>query len=188
MLKSGTTEAGAEAALSHTASLAGRAEVFDAACKQVGISRVHSFEELLDVVKAFSFLPTPMGKRVAVVHYTGAACVLAADACQKQNLRVAKFSPATVEALREITPSWHRIRDPIDLWPAMERVWLERAYGGDIEALLRDQGVDALVISLFAMPRFDTYTPDFDLLRASGKPVLFCVEGNEELVRAVAAR
>ena len=69
-----------------------------------------------------------------------------------------------------------------------------------IEALLRDEGVDALVISLFAIPRFETYTPDFDWLRAlcranrqfalrtGGKPVLFCVEGNEELRRAVAAR
>jgi acyl-CoA synthetase (NDP forming) len=41
---------------------------------------------------------------------------------------------------------------------------------------------------VFAMPRWETYTPDFDLLRAFGKPVLFCVEGNEELVRTVAAR
>ncbi|HID87900.1 MAG TPA: hypothetical protein EYP55_11090 [Anaerolineae bacterium] len=47
------------------------------------------------------------------------------------------------------------------------------------------------MVSLFAMPGWKTYTPDgstelaevFDLLRASGKPVLFCVEGNEELVR-----
>ncbi len=208
VLKSGITEAGAEAALSHTASLAGRAEVFDAACKQAGISRVHSFEEMLDVVKAFSFFPpgppglggTGGGNRVAIVHYTGAACVLAADACQREGLELAEFSPATVEALRGITPAWHRIRNPIDLWPAIERVWLERAYGVAIEALLRDEGVDALVISLFAIPRFETYTPDFDWLRAlcranrqfalrtGGKPVLFCVEGNEELARSVAAR
>ncbi len=196
VLKSGTTEAGAKAALSHTASLAGRAEVFDAACRQAGISRVHSFEELLDVVKAFSFLPLPRGNRVAVIHYTGAACVLAADACQKacpelcrrEGLELAEFSPATVEAFSEITPTWHRIKNPVDLWPAIERHWVETAYGVAIEALLRDEGVDALVISLFAMPRFETYNPNFDLLRAAGKPVLFCVEGNEELVRALVGR
>jgi acyl-CoA synthetase (NDP forming) len=188
VLKSGTTEAGAEAALSHTASLAGRAEVFDAACKQAGILRVQSFEEMLDVVKAFSFLPLPRGSRVAVIHYTGAACVIAADACQREGLELAEFSPVTVEALREITPAWHRIRNPIDLWPAIERHWIETAYGIAIEAALRDEGVDALVMGLFAMPRFETYTPDFDLLWASGKPVLFCVEGNEELVRKATAR
>ncbi|MFQ5875638.1 MAG: hypothetical protein ACE5JL_17820 [Dehalococcoidia bacterium] len=38
------------------------------------------------------------------------------------------------------------------------------------------------------MPRWKTYTPDYDLLRASGKPLLFCVEGNEKLVREAAAR
>ena len=188
VLKSGTTEAGAEVALSHTASLAGRAEIFDASCKQAVISRVHSFEELLDVVKGFSFLPLPRGNRVAVIHYTGAACVIAADACQREGLELAEFSPATVKALGEITPTWHRIRNPIDLWPAIERHWVDTAYGVAIEAVLRDEGVDALVVSVFAMPRWKTYKPDFDLLRASGKPVLFCVEGNEELVRKATAR
>jgi len=187
VFKAGTTQAGAEAALSHTASLAGRAEVFEAACKQTGILRVHSFEEMLDVVKAFSFLPLPIGNRVAVIHYTGAGCVIAADACQREKLELAEFSPATVEALREITPAWHRVRNPVDLWPAIERNWVETAYGVAIEALLDDGGVDALIVNLFAMPGWETYTPDFDLLRASAKPVLFCVEGNEESVREAVA-
>jgi len=196
VFKAGITEAGAEAALSHTASLAGRAEVFEAACKQAGISRVHSFEEMLDVVKAFAFLPpspptlggTGGGNRVAIIHYTGAGCVIAADACQKEGLELAEFSPATVEALREITPAWHRIRNPVDLWAAIERVWVEKTYGVAIEAALRDEAVDALVVSFFAMPGWETYTPDFDLLRAAGKPVLFCVEGNEVLVGEAVAR
>jgi acyl-CoA synthetase (NDP forming) len=188
VLKSGTTEAGAQAALSHTASLAGRAEVFEAACKQASILRVQSFEEMLDVVKAFSFLPLPRGNRVAVIHYAGAACVIAADACRREGLELTELSPATVKALGEITPAWHRIRNPVDLWPAIERHWTETAYGVAIEAALRDEGVDALVVSVFAMPRWETYTPDFDLLQASGKPVIFCVEGNEELVRKATAR
>ncbi|MFQ5812134.1 MAG: acetate--CoA ligase family protein [Anaerolineae bacterium] len=188
VFKAGTTQAGAEAALSHTASLAGRAEVFEAACRQAGILRVNSFEEMLDVVKAFSFLPLPTGNRVAVIHYTGSGCVIAADACQKEGLELAEFSPATVEALREITPAWHRVRNPVDLWPAIERHWAETAYGVAIEALLDDEGVDSLIINLFAMPRWETYIPDFDLLRASGKPVLFCVEGNAELVREAVAK
>ena len=188
VFKAGTTAAGAEAALSHTASLAGRVEVFEAACKQAGILRVHSFEELLDVVKAFSFLPLPKGSRVAVIHFTGAGCVIAADACQREGLELAELSPATVETIGEITPAWHRIRNPIDLWPAIERHWVKTAYGVAIEAALRDESVDALVVSVFAMPRWETYTPDFELLRASGKPVLFCVEGNEELVKEAAAK
>ena len=202
VFKAGITEAGAEAALSHTASLAGRAEVFEAACKQAGLLRVHNFEEMLDVVKAFSFFvppqspptlggkfcPPPRGNRVAIIHYTGAACVIAADACQKEGLDLAEFSPATMEALREITPAWHRVRNPIDLWPAIERHWVETAYGRAIKSLLRDEGVDALIINLFAMPGWETYAPDFDLLRASAKPVLFCVEGNEESVREATTR
>lgn len=207
VFKAGTTEAGAEAALSHTASLAGSAEVFEAACRQAGLLRVNSFEEMLDVVKAFAFArisalappqspptlggkfcPLLSGNRVAVIHYTGAGCVIAADACQREGLELAEFSPATEEALREITPAWHTIRNPVDLWPAIERNWVETAYGVAIEVLLRDEAVDALVVNLFAMPDWETYAPDFDLLRDSGKPVLFCVEGNEEMVREAVAR
>ncbi|MBC8265115.1 MAG: hypothetical protein H8E47_13455 [Anaerolineales bacterium] len=149
---------------------------------------MHSFEEMLDVVKAFSFLPLPTGNRVGVIHYTGAGCVIAADACQKEGLELAEFSPATMEALREITPAWHRVRNPIDLWPAIERNWVDTAYGVAIESLLDDEGVDALVINLFAAPRWETYIPDFDLLRASGKPVLFCVEGSDDRVREAVAK
>jgi acyl-CoA synthetase (NDP forming) len=188
VLKSGITEAGAEAALSHTASLAGRTEVFEAACKQAGLLRVHSFEEMLDVVKAFAFLSLPSGNKVAVIHYTGAGCVVAADACQGEGIELAEFSPATLKAIKEITPAWHRVRNPVDLWPAIEQHWVETAYGIAIEALLRDEAVDALVVNLFAMPGWDAYIPNFDLLRASGKPVLFCVEGNEEMVRETVAR
>jgi len=201
VFKAGISEAGAEAALSHTASLAGRAEVFEAACRQAGILRVNSFEEMLDVVKAFSFFapsqspptlggkfsPLPRGNRVGIIHYTGAGCVIAADVCQREGLGLAEFSPATVEAIREITPAWHRIRNPVDLWPAIERNWVDTAYGVTIEAALRDEGVDALVVNLFAMPRWATYTPDFDLLRASGKPVLFCVEGNDDRIKEAVA-
>jgi acyl-CoA synthetase (NDP forming) len=149
---------------------------------------VHSFEEMLDVIKAFSFLPLPIGNRVAVIHYTGAGCVIAADACQKKKLELAEFSPATVEALGEITPAWHRVRNPVDLWPAIERNWVETAYGVAIEALLGDEGVDALIVNLFVMPGWETYTPDFDLLRASAKPVLFCVEGSEDRAREAVAK
>jgi acyl-CoA synthetase (NDP forming) len=188
VFKAGTTEAGAEAALSHTASLAGSAEVFEAACTQAGLLRVNSFEEMLDVVKAFSFLPLPRGNRVAIIHYTGAGCVIAADACQTEGLALAEFSPATAEALREITPTWHTVRNPVDLWPAIERNWVETAYGVAIQAALRDEAVDALVVNLFAMPGWETYIPDFDLLRASGKPVLFCAEGNAARVRQAVAK
>ncbi len=188
VFKAGITEAGAEAALSHTASLAGSAEVFEAACRQAGLLRVNSFEEMLDVIKAFAFLALPSGNRVAVIHYTGAGCVIAADACQTAGLALAEFSPATVEALREITPAWHTVRNPTDLWPAIERNWVETAYGVAIEAALRDEAVDALVVNLFAMPGWDTYTPDFDLLRACGKPVLFCAEGNAARVRQAVAK
>ncbi|MDY6932524.1 MAG: CoA-binding protein, partial [Halobacteriota archaeon] len=79
VFKSGRTEAGAKAAKSHTSSLTGSDEIFNSVCKQSGIIRSDGFEELMDFVKAFSFLPRPNGDRVAVISITGAGCVIGAD-------------------------------------------------------------------------------------------------------------
>ncbi|MDK2877192.1 MAG: hypothetical protein PWQ22_1602, partial [Archaeoglobaceae archaeon] len=53
VFKTGRSEYGKRAAMSHTASICGDDEIFDAVCKQANLIRVFSFDELLDVAKAF---------------------------------------------------------------------------------------------------------------------------------------
>lgn len=187
ILKSGITEAGSKAALSHTGSLAGKDEVFNAVCRQAGIIRVKSLDELIDLIKAFAFQPLLKGDSVAVISFTGAGCVIAADACVENGLTLAKISCRTEEKIRRVTPDWYRISNPVDLWPAVEAFGATEAYNTTINTLIEDKSVDGIMIFLAALKGItsphDLY--DLDVLkeeRRLNKPLLFSIIGDKHYV------
>src|SRR5262249_57271110 len=77
-LKAGTTSAGARAASSHTAALAGSDAAVDALFRQAGVLRAETLEELVDVAALLSSQPLPRGRRVAVLTNAGGLGVLCA--------------------------------------------------------------------------------------------------------------
>ena len=99
VLKGGSTEAGARTAASHTGSLAGSDEIWDGLLRQAGALRVHTLEELADMVVTFLFLPLPKGRRVAMVGGGGGASVLASDACNANGFTVPPIPPKTVKEI-----------------------------------------------------------------------------------------
>lgn len=101
VLKSGRTGAGQRAAASHTSSLAGRDEVFDAACRQIGIVRVDSIESLYDSAKALESLELDGGDRVMVITSSGGCGILATDEAEGCKLRVPPLPPEAGKDLGE---------------------------------------------------------------------------------------
>jgi acyl-CoA synthetase (NDP forming) len=101
--KGGSTTAGARATLSHTASLAGSAHVFESMCKQVGIIQageaIHSFE----MAEALVGQPLPRGKRVAIMG-SGGQGVVVTDACVSLGLEVPEFDRETTSTLQKLLP------------------------------------------------------------------------------------
>ena len=81
-MRSGTSRAGARAATSHTAALAGSDAAVEALFWQAGVLRARTLEELLDAAMFFSTQPLPRGNRVAVVTNAGGLGILCADACE----------------------------------------------------------------------------------------------------------
>ena len=184
VLKSGVTEVGSKVVLSHTGSLSGKDEVFDAACRQAGIVRVKSLDELIDLTKAFAFQPLPRGNRVAVVSFTGAGGVIATDACAENGLAVARISRKTEKKLRRVTPDWHRILNPVDLWPAVEASGIIEACNTAINAVVEDEGVDGVIVVL-AVFKGMALPYELDILkeeRRLDKPLLFCIIGDKDYV------
>jgi acyl-CoA synthetase (NDP forming) len=115
VLKGGRTEAGGRATLSHTASLAGALEVFDAACRQAGALRVDDMDELVDTAVALRFVRDLAGPRVGVVGAGGGHSVLAADAVAAAGLEVPPLPEETQRALGEFTPiAGTSVRNPVD--------------------------------------------------------------------------
>ena len=112
--KGGSTNAGARATLSHTASLAGSENIFETMCRQVGIIRaseaLHSFE----MAEALLEQPLPRGKRVAIMG-SGGQGVVTTDACASLGLEVPEFDDETRRSLQKILPSHAPpARNPVD--------------------------------------------------------------------------
>lgn len=82
-LKAGRSEQVAQAAQSHTGSLVGKNEIWSAALKQAGGTKVDDIEELGDTIRAFYMLPLMKGRRVGIVTYSGGFGVIGIDACQR---------------------------------------------------------------------------------------------------------
>ena len=115
ILKGGRTEAGSRATVSHTGSLAGEMQVFDAVCRQAGAMRVESIEELIDTAAAFRFLGRLDGPRVGIVGIGGGNSVLAADDVAAAGLEVPPLPEETQRQLAEFTPvAGTSVRNPVD--------------------------------------------------------------------------
>jgi len=101
--KGGSSNAGARATLSHTASLAGSEDVFEGMCHQIGLIRadeaIHSFE----MAEALVEQPLPKGRRVAIMG-SGGQGVVATDACVSLGLEVPEFDEETTRSLKELLP------------------------------------------------------------------------------------
>ncbi len=115
IFKAGRTERGRKAAESHTRSLAGRDEIYDAVFRQNGIHRAASLEELYDFAKALAYVPAPPGPDTLIVTSSGGSAIIATDVAEEEGFRVAPLPPALGARLREILPSHCIVGNPLDL-------------------------------------------------------------------------
>ncbi len=113
-IKLGRTEAGAAAAASHTAALAGRDAIYDALFRQYGVYRTHSIEEFFDIAAACAIGQLPDNDRVGVVTVSGGVGVLMADEAAGRGLDVAPLPEAGQAMIKEMVP-FAGARNPIDV-------------------------------------------------------------------------
>src|SRR5207253_5238954 len=114
-LKAGTIRAGARAASSHTAALAGSDAAIDALFRQAGVLRARTLEELVDAAALFSSQPLPRGPRVAVATNAGGPGILCADACEARWLGLPQPAEETRAALGAAVPGEASLAIPVDL-------------------------------------------------------------------------
>lgn len=178
VLKTGRSGQGARAAASHTGSLTGSDRVYDAMFKQTGLIRVEDLDDMEDTAKAFLHLPLPKGNRVAIFSATGAGGTIAADACDRYGMAVARFSATTAKKLETLCPPWFRAGSPFDFWPAVMisgRPYRE-VYRTTLQALLADDGVDAALSICPAFPHIKARDVSGALTQVAdafpGKPVV----------------
>jgi len=176
MLKAGSTNAGAKAASSHTGAIAGSDDAYAAAFRQCGIVRAPDVESLFFLAEAFANLPLPRGPNVAVLSNAGGPGILAADACEKTSLHMARLSPETIQRLQAFLPPYASVYNPVDI---IGDAGAER-YRKSLEAVLDDPLVHAVLVLAAPTGMVEmeaTATAIAQVARRSDKPVMTCLMG-----------
>lgn len=137
--KVGRTSEGAQAAMSHTAGMANNDQIFDSACRQAGIIRLKSIDELHSLPKMFTEMPPLKGKRIAAFTNSGAFGSIAVDLLVDAGLQIVRLSEQTQERLKKAGQVFN-IKNPVDIGPAPPQTYLDI-----FEILLSSEEVDGLL-------------------------------------------
>ncbi|MBW4091106.1 MAG: CoA-binding protein [Proteobacteria bacterium] len=115
VLKAGRTAAGARAASSHTAALAGNDKIYDDVLRQCGVIRAPGLRDLLEYARAVPVLPTPKGENVMILTGAGGSGVLLSDACVDNGLNLMTMPPDLDAAFRKFIPPFGAAGNPVDI-------------------------------------------------------------------------
>jgi acyl-CoA synthetase (NDP forming) len=115
-IKGGRSSAGAKAAASHTAAIAGSEVVWRAALKKTGITVVSNLNEMIAHLVAFSLMPRIRGNKVGIMTIAGGGlCVMAADICESAGLNIPPLPNDIRNVLKVRAPGiWDWIGNPVD--------------------------------------------------------------------------
>ena len=188
LLKGGSTIEGTQAAVAHTAAMAQEDRIIDGALRQAGIVRVYKYSHLFLAAKALAVMPLPRTNRVSFMAPSGAMLVILTDLChQSWGLDIPDLEEPTRRRLQEISPPYIRMRNPVDIWPSAVVHGVDYGYKEGMEAVLKDQKIDAVVPIL--MLTDDTGVPPLDFIcelagKHKEKPIYVTFSGEKKHMEA----
>jgi len=185
LMKSGSTEAGARAASSHTGSLAGSETAYEAVFERAGIIRCFSVKSQFDFAQAFANQPLPAGGQVAVITNAGGPGIMAADAIEQKGLEFAKLADETVKRLTSKLPVAANWYNPVDVLGDA----IADRYEFAINAVIDDPNVDAVLVLLKPQAMTDAVGTAKVIAKISHqkpqKPILACFLGANKVSEAI---
>ncbi|MDP2785987.1 MAG: bifunctional acetate--CoA ligase family protein/GNAT family N-acetyltransferase, partial [Sulfurimicrobium sp.] len=186
LVKVGRHAAGSKAAMSHTASLVGSDDVFDAAVRRAGVVRVQTITQLFAAAKALSSGFRPVGNRIAIVTNGGGPGVMATDRAVDLGLTIATLSDTTIEQLNQVLPPNWPHGNPVDI---IGDAQADR-YHHAVKACLEDPNVDGVLAILTpqAMTKpLEAANAVIALTNQYSKPLLACWMGESQVAEARSA-
>ena len=130
VLKVGKSQQAQAATLTHTASLAGSDKAHDALFRRLGVARVETIDQFLEVLKLLHCGGALEGSRLVSLSCSGGEAALMADAGEGRDVVFSQFGAKTTAALKTELGPIVTIANPLDYntfiwgdWPAMQRVY-----------------------------------------------------------------
>lgn len=185
-LKSGRSAEGAKAVSSHTGSLAGSDQVYNALLRQAGVQRVDSIEELFDNASLYTTQPLPKGNRLAIITNAGGPGIMATDAAVKAGLKLAQLSDETKDKLRnsDKIPEAASLRNPVDVIGDAKSDRYEVA----VRTIMLDPDVDMGLVIVTPQSMTDSDNIGANIPKAVqdiGKPVVCAFMGAADVAKGV---
>jgi acyl-CoA synthetase (NDP forming) len=142
--KTATGALGAEAAISHTGSLAGSDSAYRAAFERGGAVVVEEFEGLMEAAQFFAKAPPPKARGIAVLAASGGAAIMAADKAEAHGISLPQPGSEVRRILEANIPDFGSARNPCDVTGQVVNNPLSMPACSD--ALLSDAAYGALVV------------------------------------------
>jgi len=180
IIKAGRFAEGAKAAASHTGSLAGSDDVYNAAFKRSGIIRVTDIVDLFGILSILDKQCMPKGPNLCIITNAGGPGVLAADNISEFGGKLAPLSKKSIEELNKVLPAVWSKANPVDIIGDSD----ENIYDKAMKICVKDDNVDGLLVLLVPQVMAD---PDrlakkiADLAKITDKPILTSFIGKASL-------
>jgi len=175
-MKSGVTQSGSRAVSSHTGSLAGSEQAYQAAFRQAGVLRAESMQDMFDMALALGYQPPLMGDRIGIITNAGGPGILATDALERKGMSLARLAQQTIQDLRDFLPGAASPVNPVDVLGDARSDRYEFA----IQKVADDPNVDGILIILTpqAMTEVEkTAECVYSVAEKTDKPVFACFMG-----------
>jgi acetyltransferase len=124
--------------------MSGQDNIYRAAFSQAGAIRAESLFQLIDLARVFTTQPYPKGNRLGIITTSGSLGALATDVAVSSGLTVPRLSSLMVKRVREISPGWMNVKNPLDIGPS-------GIYAKLLPMLLADPEID-MVLAIMVIP------------------------------------
>ena len=157
-LKTGTSEIGARLTMSHTGSLSGGNEMYQALFDRLGIISVSNAVQLIETLKFICVSGIPAGGKVMGFTCSGGGATLLADAARNSSLTFPEASPSAAAAMQKHLPEIAEVSNPLDyttpIWgtPKVRKVF-DAAFSDGYDA--------AVIVQDFPLPEVDISKPHY---------------------------
>ncbi len=179
-VKPGKYEPGTRAVAARRRSTAGADEVYEAAFKRIGITRVDSIGDLFTCSEILAKQKAPKGSRLAIVTNAGGPGAMASDAVFEEGGKIAPLSEGTTEELKTLLPYHAHVNNPVDV----TRDATPNQFREAVEICAKDDGVDGLLCIYAPVGTLSTDAVAKELAKLKGeikKPILACWMGGERI-------
>jgi acyl-CoA synthetase (NDP forming) len=187
-LKTGSSQIGASLTVSHTGSLSGTDDLYDALFARTGVIRVRSPAQLVETLKFLCIAGAPAGNRVAGFTCSGGGATMLADHAETIGLGFPPFEGAARDRLAALLPPIATVSNPLDYTTP---IWGDPARTGPVfaTAMALAEADAAVLVQDYPAPGLDEshgyYFADAEAFcaaaKARGIPAAICATFSENI-------